>query len=179
MLDVNKFTNKNEVHNIDKDNSGVRIGQRIKTIREARGMTRAELGMLVGLDQNRIQQYENGRRNPKLPLLKKIAEALGVNIIALMEPTFEDHICTMHALFQTEEKLDVRVVEKDGCYCLQFGDGRTGDMNSYLREWYEARKALEETMSNLINEECRKKILEYNMFEWNFPGKSKEKETTE
>ena len=71
MLDVNKFISKNEVHNIDKDNSGVRIGQRIKTIREARGMTRAELGMLVGLDQNRIQQYENGRRKPKLPLLKK------------------------------------------------------------------------------------------------------------
>ena len=112
----------------------MRIGQRIKTIREARGMTWAELGMLVGLDQNRIQQYKNGRRNPKLPLLKKIAEALGVSIIALMEPTFEDHICTMHALFQMEEKLDIRVIEKDGCYCLQFGDGRTGDMNSYLRE---------------------------------------------
>ena len=58
-------------------------------------------------------------------------------IIALMEPTFENHICTMHALFQMEEKLDIRVVEKDGCYCLQFGDGRTGDMNSYK---YGARK---------------------------------------
>lgn len=103
MLDVNKFISKNEVLDIDKDNSGVRIGQRIKTIREARGMTRTELGMLIGLDQNRIQQYENGRRKPKLPLLKKIAEALGVNIIALMEPTFEDHICTMHALFQMEK----------------------------------------------------------------------------
>ena len=174
MLDINKFNNKNEVPNIDKDNSGVRIGQRIKMIREARGMTRTELGMLIGLDQNRIQQYENGRRKPKLPLLKKIAEALGVSMIALMEPTFEDHICTMHALFQMEEKLDIRVTEKDGGYCLQFGDGRTGDMNSYLREWYEARKALEEAIPNMTNEERRKKILEYNMFEWNFPEESKE-----
>lgn len=178
MLDVNKFISKNEVPNIDKDNSGVRIGQRIKTIREARGMTRTELGMLVGLDRIRIQQYENGWRKPKLPLLKKIAEALGVNIIALMEPTFENHICTMHALFQMEEKLDIRVAEKDGGYCLQLGDGRTGDMNSYLREWYEVRKALDEAMPNLTNEERRKKILEYNMFEWNFPEESKEQETT-
>lgn len=178
MLDVNKFNNKNEVPNIDKDNSGMRIGQRIKTIREARGMTRAELGVLVGLDQNRVQQYENGRRKPKLPLLKKIAEALGVSKIALMEPTFADHICTMHALFQMEEKLDIRVVEKDGGYCLQFGDGRTGDMNSYLKDWYEARKTLNEAIPNLTNEERRKKILEYNMFEWNFPKGSKEKETT-
>jgi len=107
MLDVNKFINKNEAPDIDKDNSGVRIGRRIKTIREARGMTRAELGMLIGLDQNRVLQYEKGRRKPKLPLLKKIAEALEVSIIALMEPTFEDHICTMHALFQMEEKLNL------------------------------------------------------------------------
>ena len=179
MLDVNKFNNKNEVPNIDKDNSGVRIGQRIKTIREARGMTRAELGMLIGLDQNRVLQYEKGRRKPKLPLLKKIAEALGVSIIALMEPTFEDHICTMHALFQMEEKLDIKIVEKDSCYCLQFGDGKFGRMNNYLKDWYEARKALEEAMPNLTNEERRKKILEYNMFEWNFPEESKEKEMTE
>lgn len=179
MLDVNKFISKNEVPDIDKDNSGVRIGQRIKTIREACGMTRAELGMLIGLDQNRVQQYENGKRKPKIPLLKKIAEALGVSIIALMEPTFEDHICTMHALFQMEEKLDIRVAEKDGGYCLQFGNGRTGDMNNYLKEWYEARKALDEAMPILADEERRKKILEYNMFEWNFPEKSKEKETAE
>ena len=173
MLNVNKFNNKNEVPNINKDNSGVRIGQRIKTIREARGMTRAELGMLIGLDQNRIQQYENGRRKPKLPLLKKIAEALGVSIIALMEPTFADHICTMHALFQLEEKLDIRVIEKDGCYCLQFGDGRFDGINNYLKDWYEARKALDEAMPILTDEERRKKILEYNMFKWNFPGKKK------
>lgn len=179
MLDINKFINKNEAPDIDKDNSGVRIGRRIKTIREAREMTQAELGMLIGLDQNRVLQYEKGRRKPKLPLLKKIAEALEVSIIALMEPTFEDHICTMHALFQMEEKLDIRVVEKDGGYCLQFSNGRTGDMNSYLREWYEARKALEEAMPNLTNEERREKILEYNMFEWNFREESKEKETTE
>lgn len=177
MLDVNKFINKNKVPDID--NSGVRIGQRIKTIREARGMTRAELGELVGLNQNRIQQYENGRRKPKLPLLKKIAYALGVNTYALMDPTADSYVGAMYALFQMEEKQDLRIVKKDGCYCLQFGDGRTGDMNSYLREWYEARKELEEAMPNLTNEECRKKILEYNMFEWNFPKKSREKEMAE
>jgi len=84
----------------------------------------------------------------------------------------------MHALFQVEEKLDIRVAEKDGGYCLQFSDDRTGDMNSYLREWYESRKALDEAMPNLTDEERRGKILEYNMFEWNFPGK-KEKGITE
>ena len=46
MSDVNKFNDKNSLLNIDKDNSGVRISQRIKTIREAREVTRAELGIL-------------------------------------------------------------------------------------------------------------------------------------
>lgn len=114
-----------------------------------------------------------------MPLLKKIAEALGVSIIALMEPTYEDHICTMHALFQMEEKLDIRVIEKDGCYCLQFGYGKSGEMNSYLKDWHEIRKALDEAMPILTDEERKKKNLEYNMFEWNFPKESREKGMTE
>ena len=72
---------------IYEDRSAERVGERIKKIREAREMTRAELGSLVGLDQNRVQQYENGRRKPKIELLKKFAFALGVETIALMDPS--------------------------------------------------------------------------------------------
>ena len=89
------------------------IGERIKKIRETREMTRAELGALVGLDQNRVQQYENGKRKPKIPLLKKFAAALGVETIALMDPTTESYVGAMHALFQMEEKLDMKIVKKD------------------------------------------------------------------
>ena len=117
---------------INEDRSGARIGERIKKIREAREMTRAELGALVGLDQNRVQQYENGKRKPKIPLLKKFAVALGVETIALMDPTTESYVGAMYALFQMEEKLDMKIVKKDGCYCLQFGDGKFDGMNSYL-----------------------------------------------
>ena len=154
---------------ISVDKSGARIGERIRTIREARKMTRAELGALVGLDQNRVQQYENGRRKPKIPLLKKIAEALGVETIALMDPTVDSYVGAMYALFQMEEKLDMRIVKKDGCYYLQFGDGKYGGMNNYLKKWYEVRQALEEAMPNLTDEERKKKVFDYNMFEWTYP----------
>ena len=103
---------------LEEDRSAARIGERIKKIREAREMTRAELGMLIGLDQNRVQQYENGRRKPKLPLLKKIAYALGVNTIALMDPNADSYVGAMYALFQMEEKQDLRIVKNDGSYCL-------------------------------------------------------------
>ncbi len=155
---------------INEDRSGERIGKRIKKIRETREMSRAELGALVGLDQNRVQQYENGKRKPKIALLKKFASALGVETIALMDPTPETYVGAMYALFQMEEMLDMRIVKKDGCYCLQFGDGRTGGMNGYLSKWYEVRKELDDAMPNLTDEERKKKIFDYNMFEWTYPG---------
>ncbi|MDO4285501.1 MAG: helix-turn-helix transcriptional regulator [Eubacteriales bacterium] len=155
---------------INEDRSGARIGERIKKIREAREMTRAELGELVGLDQNRVQQYENGKRKPKIPLLKKFAAALGVETIALMDPTTESYVGAMYALFQMEEKLDMKIVKKDDCYCLQFGDGKFGGMNNYLSKWYEVRQALDEAMPNLTDEERKKKVFDYNMFEWTYPG---------
>ena len=156
---------------INEDRSGARIGARIKKIRESREMTRAELGSLVGLDQNRVQQYENGKRKPKIPLLKRFAEALGVETIALMDPTSESYVSAMYALFQMEEKLDLNIVQKDdGCLCLQFGDGKHDGMNTYLRKWYEIRKALDEAMPDLTDEERKKKIFDYNMFEWTYPS---------
>ena len=155
---------------LEEDRSAARIGERIKKIREAREMTRAELGMLIGLDQNRVQQYENGRRKPKLPLLKKIAYALGVNTIALMDPNADSYVGAMYALFQMEEKQDLRIVKKDGSYCLQFGDGKFGGMNNYLKAWYEVRNELEEAMPNLTDEERKKKVFDYNMFEWTYPS---------
>lgn len=155
---------------INEDRSAQRIGARIKRIRETREMTRAELGSLVGLDQNRIQQYENGRRKPKIELLKKIAYALGVETIALMDPTIESYVSAMHALFQMEEKLDMKIVQKDGCYCLQFGDGKNSGMNGYLRKWYKIRQELENAMPELTDEERKKKIFDYNMFEWTYPS---------
>ena len=155
---------------INEDRSGARIGERIKKIRETREMTRAELGALVGLDQNRVQQYENGKRKPKIPLLKKFAAALGVETIALMDPTTESYVGAMYALFQMEEKLGMKIVKKDECYCLQFGDGKFDGMNSYLSKWYEVRQELDESMPNLTDEERRKKIFDYNMFEWTYPS---------
>ncbi len=155
---------------LNEDRSGERIGERIKKIRETREMSRAELGEYINLDQNRVQQYESGKRKPKMPLLKKIADALGIETIALMDPTVDTYVGAMHTLFQMEEKLDLRVTMKDGCYCLQFGDGRFGGMNNYLENWYKIRKELDDIMPNLSDEERKKAIFDYNMFEWTYPS---------
>ena len=54
-------------------------GEKIKRIRQHRGMTQKELGDAVGLTANRIAQYEMGYRVPKATLLEKMVEAFNVS----------------------------------------------------------------------------------------------------
>lgn len=69
------------------------VGDRIKRVRNFRGMTMKELGMAVGFDEKsadvRIAQYENNSRKPKEELMRKIAAALDVSVAYLEDPTNE------------------------------------------------------------------------------------------
>lgn len=62
------------------------IGQRIKRIRNFRGMTQKQLGLLLGFGDNgdvRIAQYESDTRTPKSSVRLRMAEILGVSPYAL------------------------------------------------------------------------------------------------
>jgi transcriptional regulator with XRE-family HTH domain len=71
----------NEIEESETDNIAVNLGKRIKQIREAEGMSRSELGKALELNNPdiRIGSYENGKKFPRIPMLKKIADALGVS----------------------------------------------------------------------------------------------------
>lgn len=60
--------------------SGETIGKRIKAFRLARGMTQKELGAQMGVDQSTVRKYEAGKLNPKIETVKKIADALGLDM---------------------------------------------------------------------------------------------------
>lgn len=61
------------------------VGERIKEARANAKMTQAELANKIGTSYVVISQYENGKRNPKLETLQKIACTLGVNVNTLLE----------------------------------------------------------------------------------------------
>lgn len=67
------------------------IGDKIKHIRNFRGLTQKELGLKIGLDaksaDNRIAQYETNYRVPKKDMLVQIAEALDVNVMNFTDST--------------------------------------------------------------------------------------------
>ena len=59
-------------------------GEKIKEIRKKRGLTQKQLGDLCGMADSAIRRYENGRANPKIETLRKIADALEVNVTELL-----------------------------------------------------------------------------------------------
>ncbi len=60
------------------------LGQRIQETRRAKGWTQEDLAHHAGLDFSYLNQLENGKRNPSLATLSKIATALGVSLRGLI-----------------------------------------------------------------------------------------------
>ena len=69
----------------DGDADALTIGRRIRQLRGQRGMTLEELATAVGRAPSQLSMIENGKREPKLTLLRAIAKALGSSLDALLE----------------------------------------------------------------------------------------------
>lgn len=102
-------------------------------------------------------------------MLKQFAYVLGVETIVLMDPVVSNYIGAMFAFFEMEELYELEV-KKDGAkYSLQFGNGFTGTMNDYLKEWYEERETIRTRMENATEEEKAAILKEYHEWERTFP----------
>lgn len=67
------------------DDDILTIGRRIRQLRTDRGLTLDELATIVECAPSQMSMIENGRREPKLSFLSKVASALGVSVDALLE----------------------------------------------------------------------------------------------
>lgn len=56
------------------------IGEKIKTLRHAKGMTQQQIADAIGMNRATLCGYETGRRTPRLPDLQQIAEFFGVGL---------------------------------------------------------------------------------------------------
>ncbi|NKY39644.1 helix-turn-helix transcriptional regulator [Cellulomonas septica] len=61
------------------------LGRRLRHARTARGMTLDQLGKAVGVTPSLLSLVENGRREPRLALLRDLADALGVTVPDLLD----------------------------------------------------------------------------------------------
>lgn len=58
----------------------VRIGSRIKEIRNSKGISQEALAFIADLDRTYINSVENGKRNISIVNIEKIAVALDVSL---------------------------------------------------------------------------------------------------
>ncbi len=61
--------------------------QRLKTIREKRGISQLKLAMDLGLTQNSVSRYESGAREADYKTLVALADYFNVSIDYLLERT--------------------------------------------------------------------------------------------
>jgi len=63
------------------------LGLKVRTLREKRGLTQRELAQLAGMTQPAIARFEAGGTTPTLPVLDRIARALGMTLKVELKPT--------------------------------------------------------------------------------------------
>lgn len=72
-------------HSVQAENAYlVHLGNRVRDLREARGMTRRELADAAGISDRYVFQFECGRGNMSVLLLRRLASALDVPVERLV-----------------------------------------------------------------------------------------------
>lgn len=70
---------------MNTDERRIRLGERIKALREQQGLSQRKLALMIGSNQTHIWQIENGTVNVGLDILCRLADALEVNVRDLID----------------------------------------------------------------------------------------------
>ncbi len=87
----------------------MKLGEKIRQLRDERGWSQDKLGQLVGASRQHICEIESGKSKPSLALMGKLAAALGKEVWVLeddnvdLPPTLPPDIPTDLKQFLTEE----------------------------------------------------------------------------
>jgi len=145
----------------------VAIGERIRFIRNLRGMTQKYLGTLVGFPEKtadiRMAQYESGSRTPKEALTKALANALEVSSLALNIPDIDSYLGLMHTLFALEDRYGLTTENRDGEVFLHFDPRKGKDATRISEMVHSWALVAEKYRAGEISKE------EYDKWRYNYP----------
>ncbi|GAB3446027.1 helix-turn-helix domain-containing protein [Actinophytocola sediminis] len=121
----------------NNDQNTVPFGVRLKRLRNRAGMSRPVLGALVGRSSDWVKALENGRlQTPRLPLLLRMAEVLGVADLA--ELTGDQRLTTASYTKSAHEQLS-EIADALVTYPMVTGDGPVdvADLTGRVRQLWE------------------------------------------
>ena len=144
------------------------IGERIRFMRNLRGMTQRWLGQAVGFPAKtadvRMAQYESGTRTPKEDLVNALANVLEVCPLALKIPDIDSDLGFIHTLFAIEDIHGARA-ERQGDEVHIIIDGNKRNMDASV---YEMLSAWAEQSEKFRNGEISKE--QYDHWRYTFPA---------
>jgi transcriptional regulator with XRE-family HTH domain len=63
----------------------MRIGENIKTVREAKKLSQKQVALSIGMDPSQYSKIEKGKTDPSISTVEKISAALGVSLSELFQ----------------------------------------------------------------------------------------------
>jgi len=70
---------------ISMNRISTKLGQNLKKIRIQKKMSQGDIARTLGVDRGYISNIENGKKNPTLATIDKLAKALGVTADELLK----------------------------------------------------------------------------------------------
>ncbi|MCR4263850.1 MAG: helix-turn-helix domain-containing protein [Candidatus Roizmanbacteria bacterium] len=67
------------------DNEAQKLGQNLKRIRTKKGISQGDISRALNVNKSYISNIENGKSNPTLKTIAKLAKAIGVSVGELMK----------------------------------------------------------------------------------------------
>ena len=124
-------------------------GKKIKLIRTMRGLTQKQLGELSGIHEVAIRKYELGKNLPKEEQLKKIANALNVNVNSLLEFNIEADGDAI------DDKFSMEIKDSENGIGLFFDNP---NLIQFLKDWQAMKELLDNGSQTKANYELWKTI---------------------
>ena len=117
------------------------IGEQIKRIRTAKGLSQKEVITAGKLDKAQFSRIENGKTDPSMSTVSRIAEALGISLSELFATSEE---------IKEVNSLDKTVMEKVGLIEL-LNEEEKQTIYSIL-DAFVGKKKLKDTLATVLND---------------------------
>jgi len=102
------------------DNVGMTLGEKIRKLREKKGISQQALAELLGTTQQSIAYWESGRRKPRYEKLKRLAEIFSVPVSYFFEEE-EKHKWDKNAEFLPSKIIPIPI----------YGEAQAGSFGGY------------------------------------------------